>query len=147
MLIAEKKFTIPAPQRRVWNLWGRAIFDSLRGMGKMKVIDENNFRCEMSVKAFGFFPMTMYVRGEVIDITPYTSLAVALNISDRWKLINMVQKVAFSAAAEKDDATAMVCQAFVGGLNPLFGWALKGQVRSQVDTIFTGMEAKLRDWT
>ncbi len=68
---------------------GRAIFDSRQGMGKMDVIDENNFSAELKAKAFGI-PLTMYLTGKMTGILPPEALSVRLTARSKWNLITLV---------------------------------------------------------
>lgn len=148
ILAAERNYKIEAEPNRVWDLLGRAIFDSLgQGLSKMKVIDENNFRAELKVRVFGIIPITMFLRGEMTDITPPDYLRVKLTTRSKWNLVTMVQTVSFTMKAADNDSTSISCRAMADGLNPLFGWALSGQVKSQANGIFETIEERLRQWT
>jgi hypothetical protein len=145
-LSEQSKFTIDASQKRVWDLFGRAIFDSLGGMGKMKVLDENNFRAELKMKVFGFFPMTFYVRGEMTDITPPSSIATNLKTASKWNLITMLLKVKFDMSPVGENKTEVLCTSEAEGIPSALRWIAKGQVKSQSKDIFTNIEKRLRQW-
>ncbi len=139
------EFTVEVTRERVWDLLGRAIFDSLQGMEKMDVIDENNFRAELKAKAFGI-PLTMYLTGEMTDILPPEALSVRLTARSKWNLITLVQKITFTSNSAGEGKTTVVCKALVEYLTPLFRWALLGQVKSQAKQIFDGIEEHIKQW-
>ena len=145
VLTAERRFAVEASPERVWDLLGRAIFDSLGGMEKMEVIDENNFRAELRVRAFGI-PLTMYLSGEMTDISPPTSLSVKLSSNSKWKVISLTQQINFTLEPAGEGKTNVTCQALAEGLNPLFRWALLGQVKNQARQIFAKIEERLKQW-
>ena len=143
ILTAERKFTVEATRERVWDLLGRAIFDSLQGLEKMKVIDENNFRAELKTRAFGI-PLTMYLRGEMTDILPPETISVRLAVRSKWNLISLVQRVTFTSNSAGEGKTEVVCKALAEDLNPLFRGALLGQVKSQANQILACIEERLK---
>jgi hypothetical protein len=145
-LSQQTKFIIDADQKRVWDLFGRAIFDSLGGMGKMKVLDENNFRAELKMNIFGIIPVTFYVRGEMIDITPPSSLAVNLKTASKWDIITMLLKITFIMSPLGNNKTEVLCSSVAEGIHPALQWAAKGQVKSQSKDIFTKIEQRLKQW-
>ena len=141
--IAEKRITAEASQERVWDLLGTLIFDSLHGLEKMEIIDENNFRAELKAKAFGI-PLTWYLRGEMIDISPPKSLGVKLITKSKWDLITVVQKITFSLSSAGEGKATMVCRAVAEDLPLVVRWVLLGQVKSLANQIFDSIEEGLK---
>ena len=146
LLTVERIFTVEAPANRVWELLGRAIFDSLPGLERMKVIDENNFRAALKTRVFSI-PLSMYLRGEMTDISPPTYLSVELSACSKWNLISLIQKINFTLDNAGDEKTKIACQAFAVNLNPLFRWLLLGHVKSQAKQIFASIEERFKQWT
>jgi hypothetical protein len=144
-LIAEKELTAEASQERVWDLLGTLIFDSLSGLEKVEIIDENNFRAELRTKAFGI-PLTWYLRGEMIDISPPKALSVKLNTKSKWDLITLVQIITFSLNSAWEGKAMMVCQAVAEDLSLLIRWLLLGQVKNLAKQIFDSIEEHLKQW-
>ena len=142
-LIAEKRLAAEASQERVWDLLGTLIFDSLEGLEKMEIIDENNFRAELKAKAFGL-PLTWHLRGEMIDITPPTSLSVQLTAKSKGDLITVVQKITFSLDAVGEGETTLICRAVAEDLPPLMRWAMLGEVKKLAQQIFDTIEERLK---
>jgi len=142
-LLAEKKIAAEASRERVWDLLGTLIFDSLEGLEKMEIIDENNFRAELKAKAFGL-PLTWYLRGEMIDISPPQALSVKLAAKSKWNLITVVQKISFTLNSRGEGRSAMVCQAVAEDLTPLIRWVFLGQVKSLAQQIFDSIEDRLK---
>ena len=130
-LTAESRFDIEASQARVWDLLGRVVFDSLHGIKKVEILDENNFRAELKTKAFGI-SLRMYLRGEMTDILPPEAISVRLAARSKWNLIRLVQRVTFTLNSAEEGKTAVVCKAMAEDLNPIFRWALLGQVKRVV---------------
>ncbi len=141
-LIAEKKLAAEASQERVWDLLGTLIFDSLYGLEKMEIIDENNFRAELKTKAFGI-PLLWHLRGEMIDISPPNSLGVRLTTKSRWDMITVVQKITFSLNSSGESRSTMVCRAMAEDLAPWIRWFLLGQVKTLTKQIFDSIEEGL----
>ncbi len=141
--IAEKRLAAEASQERVWDLLGTLIFDSLEGLEKMEIIDENNFRAELKAKAFGL-PLTWHLRGEMIDITPPASLSVQLTAKSKGDLITVVQKITFSLDAAGEERTTLTCQAVAVDLPPLMRWVMLGEVRKLAQQIFDTIEERLK---
>ncbi len=142
---AETEFTVEATPKRIWDLLGRAIFDSLHGMEKVTIIDENNFNAELKTKAFGI-PLTMYLRGEMTNTSPPTFLSVKLNAKSKWNLISLTQQINFTLDDAGEGKTKITCQAMAEDLNPLFRLVLLGQVKSQAKQIFASIEERLKRW-
>ena len=142
-LIAEKKITTEASRERVWDLLGTLIFDSLSGLEKMEIIDENNFRAELKAKAFGL-PLVFSLRGEMIDISPPSALTVKLSTASKWNLVTLVQRIAFQVEPGSDGGATMICRAAAEDLSPLIRWVLLGQVKSMAAEIFDSMERGLK---
>ena len=143
-LIAEKKITAEASRERVWDLLGTLIFDSLSGLEKMEIIDENNFRAELKAKAFGL-PLVFSLRGELIDIFPPSALTVKLSTASKWNLVTLVQKIAFRVDPEDDGRATMMCRAVAEDLSPLIRFVLLGQVKHMAGEIFDSMERGLKE--
>lgn len=141
ILIAEKNITTEASPERVWDLLGTLIFDSLSGLEKMEIIDENNFRAELKAKAFGL-PLVFSLRGEMIDISPPNSLTVKL--SSKWSRITVVQRIAFRVQPGANGGATMVCRAVAEDLSPIVRWTLLGQVKNMAGQIFDAMERGLK---
>jgi len=143
---ARTSFVIEAPNQRVWNLLGRAIFDSMgKGLEQMKVIDENNFRANLKVKVFAI-PITMQIRGETSDITPPERLVTKLGTKGMGGLVNLNQVIYITLKPEGQDKTKIEAWAVATGLNALFKMALLGQVRHQAKEIFGIIEQRLKQW-
>ena len=142
-LIAEKEFTSALSQQRIWDLLGRLIFDSLPGMERMEIIDENNFRAELKAKAFDI-PLTLYLRGEMFDISPPEALKVKLTVKSKWNLIKVVQRVTFSLNSLGEEKVRIVCQAVAEDLDPFIRWILLGQVKTLAKQIFDSIEERLK---
>jgi uncharacterized protein YndB with AHSA1/START domain len=141
--IAEKNLTAEASRERVWDLLGTLIFDSLEGLEKMEIIDENNFRAELKAKAFGI-PLTWHLRGEVIDISPPQALSIKLIARSKWTLIPVVQKITFTLNSMGEGKSGMVCVAVAEDLTPLIRWVFLGQVKSLAQQIFDSIEERLK---
>ncbi len=142
-LIVEKKIVAEASQQRVWDLLGMLIFDSLHGLEKMEIIDENNFRAELKVKAFAI-PLTMHLRGEMLDISPPKTLSVKLTAQSQWNLMDVAQKITFSLNSIGEGKATMVCRAVAENLSPFIRWVLLGQVKSLAKQIFDSIEEGLK---
>ena len=144
-LIAEKNLNAETSQERLWDLLGTLIFDSLEGLEKMEIIDENNFRAELKAKAFGI-PLTWYLRGEMIDISPPQALSVKLIAKSKWNMITVVQKITFHLHSVGEGKSTMGCVAVAEAedLPPLIRWVFLGQVKSLAQQIFDSIEDRLK---
>ena len=142
---ARTTFVIEAPNQRVWNLLGRAIFDSMQGLEQMKVIDENNFRANLKVKVFGI-PVVMKIRGETSDITPPERLVTKLGTKGLGGLVSLNQVIYITLKPEGEGKTKIEAWAVAEGLNAMFKIALLGQVKHQAKQIFGTIESRLKQW-
>ncbi len=143
--IAEKRLAAEASRERVWNLLGTLIFDSLEGLEKMEIIDENNFRAELKARAFGL-PMTWHLRGEMIDISPPSSLSVRLTAKSQGDLITVLQKITFRLDGAGEGQTILTCQAVAEDLPPLLRWVMLGEVKKLAQQIFDTIEDRLKQY-
>ncbi len=102
--MAEKSFEVEASQDRVWRLIGKVIFSSLPGMENMEILDENNFRAVLRMKTLGI-PVSVRLKGEMMDVTPPDSFSVRLFIEGLGGLFKADQKVAFAMTSlrKKED--------------------------------------------
>ncbi len=142
-IIAQKRIPAEASRERVWDLLGTLIFDSLEGLEKMEIIDENNFRAELKAKAFGL-PLTWHLRGEMIEISPPESLSVQLTAKSKGDLITMVQKITFHLQSAGEEGTTLICQAVAKDLPPLMRWVMLGEVKKLAQQIFDTVEERLK---
>ncbi len=143
ILIAEKTIGAEASQERVWDLLGTLIFDSLAGLEKMEIIDENNFRAELKTTAAGI-PLTWHLRGEIVDISPPQTLGVKLAARSKWNLITIAQKITFILNSAGESKATMICRAVAEDLPAFIRWALLGEVKRLAGQIFDSIEEGLK---
>jgi hypothetical protein len=147
-LATDFKYVVNATPDTVWGLIGRAIFDGMgSGLTKMKVLDENNFRADLLVKVFGFFPMPMKLQGEMTDMSPPDTMSVKLTMSGFGGFLKSVMAVSFRTTAVGDDKTEVHNWATLLEFKPAFIlWASMFIVKGQAKDIFNGIQKKLNDW-
>ncbi|MFC2005903.1 hypothetical protein ACFLVG_02965 [Chloroflexota bacterium] len=142
-LIAEKKFSVEASQERVWDLLGKVILNSLHGLEKMEVMDENNFRAELKARTFGI-PLIMRLRGETTDISPPEALSVRLIAKSKWDLITLVQRITFTLNSAGEEKVTLVCKAVAEELSPILRWFFLWPVKSLARQTLESIEERLK---
>jgi carbon monoxide dehydrogenase subunit G len=142
--LAEKSFEVEASQDRVWRLIGKVIFSSLPGMENMEILDENNFRAVLRMKTLGF-PVTVKLKGEMMDVEPPDSFSVKLFIEGLGGLFKADQKVAFAMRPLEKKKTAVNCRATVQDMAFLPRLFLLGQARSFAHSTFEAIEKRLKE--
>jgi len=147
-LAADFKYVVDATPNQVWDLIGRAIFEGIGpGLSRMKVLDENNFRADLLVKVFGFFPMPMKLQGEMTDMSPPDTMGVKLTMSGLGGFLKSVMAVNFRTTAVSDDKTEVHNWATLLEFKPAFiAWSTMFIVKGQAKDIFNGIRNKLNDW-
>jgi hypothetical protein len=141
--VAQNSFELAATQDRVWDLLGRAIFGSLKGMEKLKIVDDNSFKAELKTKAYGI-PMTMYLLGNITDMNPPESITVILNAHSKPNFVSVQQKVVITSKPAGDGKVQVSSVALVQKMTPLFKPILIGQVKKQAQDILDAIEARLK---
>jgi len=142
--LAEKSFKVEASRERVWRLIGKVIFSSLPGMENMEILDENNFRALLRMKTLGV-PVTVKLKGEMMDVTPPDSFSVRLFIEGLGGLFQADQRVSFAMTPLEKKKTAVNCRATVQGLGFLPRLFLLGQARSFANSTFEAIEKRLKE--
>ena len=142
-VFAERQFVLEAFPERVWDLLGRVMFDSLHGLERVNIVDENNFRAMLKVK-LGFIGLTGRLKGEMIDVTPPQFLAVVLGVRFLGGLLQLGQKVTFTLTPVNEGKTEVVCRALVEGMGTLFKWLLLRKARDFAGETFDSIEARLQ---
>ena len=142
--LAEKNFEVGASQERVWRLIGKVIFSSLPGMENMEIFDENNFRAVLRMKTLGV-PVSVKLKGEMIDVTPPESFSVRLFIQGLGGFLEADQKVSFTMKPVEKKKTAVNCKASVQDLAFLQRLFLLGQARSFANSTFDAIEKRLKE--
>jgi carbon monoxide dehydrogenase subunit G len=142
--LAKKIFEVKASQERVWRLIGKVIFSSLPGMENLEILDENNFRAILRMKASGI-PLSLKLRGEMTDISPPESFAVNLFLEAPGGLFKADQKVAFAMAPAKNGKTSVSCTATIQNLGFLHRFFLVGQAQSFANSTFEAIEKRLKE--
>ena len=142
--MAEKSFEVEASQDRVWRLIGKVIFSSLPGMENMEILDENNFRAVLRMKTLGI-PVSVRLKGEMMDVTPPDSFSVRLFIEGLGGLFQADQKVSFAMTPLEKKKTAVNCKATVQDLAFLPRLFLLGQARSFANSTFEAIEKRLKE--
>jgi carbon monoxide dehydrogenase subunit G len=144
MELAKKIFEVEASQERVWRLIGKVIFSSLPGMENLEILDENNFRAVLRMKALGI-PLSLKLKGEMMDVSPPDSFSVRLFLEAPAGLFKADQKVAFAMTLLKSGKTSVACKATVEDLGFLPRLLLAGQARSFANATFESIEKRLKE--
>jgi len=140
---AEKTFTIEATQEAVWHLIGGVILQSMPGMERIEVIDENNFTAVLKVKV-SFIVVNMYLIGEFVDLTPPKYLGVRLKGKSLGGMLQLNQMVSIALATVDEGKTEVVCKATMEGVGTLMRMFLLWQARRTAGDIFKGIETRLK---
>ncbi len=142
--LAEKNFEVQATQERVWRLIGKVIFSSLPGMERMEILDENNFRAVLRMKALGV-RLNMGLRGEMKNVSPPDSFSVRLFIQGLAGFFRADQTVSFNMTPLAKEKTAVSCKASIRDLGFLPRLFLLGQARAFASSTFDSIERRLKE--
>lgn len=143
IMFATRTFIIDASQETVWHLIGRAILESMPGMERMEIIDENNFSAVLRVK-MNFIVVNMHLTGEFVNSSPPQLLGVRLRGKSLGGLVQVNQMVSIVLAIVDKGKTEVVCQATMEGLSTLMRMLLLWQARRVAGDIFEGIERRLK---
>ena len=144
IILAEREFTLAAPQDRVWRLLGKVSLNSLPGMEQMDILDENTFRARLRVKV-AFVELFMKVRGDIIDVTPPESFAVKFQMDGPGGVFTLKQTVDFAIRTIDTDRTRVACRAVAEDMGIFFRVALLGQARRFAGATFDAIENRLKE--
>ncbi len=139
MHIAQKEFTIAAPQARVWELLGRIIYRSLP-LEQMEVVSETTFFAVLRWR-IAFIRLPLRVKVALVDITSDRSLGAVISV--KRGIIDSVIDVTFSLSAVNENETGVRCLARArdGGLR---GWLTLGLRRRFTAELFDQIYRLLR---
>ena len=119
------------------------IFDSLHGLERIEIIDENNFRAVLRVK-LGFIGLIAHLRGEMTEISPPRFLAVVLKMRLIGGTLQLGQRVTFALTAVDEGKTEVVCKALAQGIVILFRWPLLGKAQDFAGETLSRIEERLQ---
>jgi len=142
-ILSQRKFTIDASQERVWNLLGKVIFDSLPGLERIQIRDQDRFGALLRVKV-GFITLNMDVSGEMVDLSPPQSLAIVLYLKGMWGMFRLNQRVIFALSSVNHGKTAVTSKALGEKLGFLFRIIFMRKAKSFAHDIFRSIEERLK---
>jgi carbon monoxide dehydrogenase subunit G len=142
VILAQRKFTIDASQERVWNLLGKVIFDSLPGLERIQIKDQDRFSALFTVK-LGLITLSMDVNAEIVDISPPQSLAVVLRMKGVGGMFRLNQRVIFALSSVNHGKTAVTSKALGEKLGFLFRIMFMRKAKSFAHDIFRSIEERL----
>lgn len=138
-IIGNKQFTIEAPQSRVWELLGRAIYRCLP-LEQMEVSSHTTFRAVLRWR-LAFIAIPLRVKVVLAEISPPNLLAALIEV--RKSVINQTMKVTFNLRPLDESKTEVSCRALrdSGGL---IAWLMRGQQQRFTGQIFDSISATIR---
>jgi len=143
-ILAERNFSVGAPQERVWRLIGKVIFSALPGLENVEILDENSFRGVLRLKLLGV-QMSNRVKGEITDVLPPESFSVNLFVSGPGGLFTLSQRATFSMKEVDRNKTEITCKASADSMGFLFRFLLIGQARRFARSTFEAIEKRLKE--
>ncbi len=138
-VILQRKFIIRAPQTRVWEVLGSAIYRDLP-LEKMDIVNENLFYADMIWRAG--LPLKFRVKAEFREIVPPDALNCGISTVQGPLKISF--GVSFKLRGLTGHQTEVSCKVVrEKGINPLLNTIISGQMRRFAVRIVTGIEAQL----
>lgn len=141
--VAEREFTVEAPQQRVWDQLARASLNSVEGMEQIEFIDEENFTAKVRLK-LALVSLSVPLKGKILEASPIERLVVALQERVAGGIIELKQKTAFTLLPESEGRTKVVCKAVTEMSTAVLRWALLWKVRSVAEKGLVGIEEQLK---
>ncbi|MFH0914258.1 MAG: hypothetical protein V1849_03100 [Chloroflexota bacterium] len=135
----QRRFVLEAPQERVWELLGRAIYRSLP-LEQMDVVSETTFRAILQWRVAGV-NLPLKVKVSLDEINPPGSLGATIQATKG--VINQTVKVKFTLSKISEKKTQVVCTASGGGGGAM-GWLVKGQQQNFTGGMFESLESLLK---
>ena len=142
-IIAEREFIIEASQERLWHIIGGVILNSLSGLERVEVLDDNNWQALLRVR-LGFVVLNMSLKGEMTDMSPPETLGVRLRARSKGGILQLNQKITITFTPIDEAKTGVTCKATVEGMGTLFRLFLLGRARSFAQSVFHNIEERLK---
>lgn len=138
--IAERQFVIDAPQKRVWDLLARAVYQSLP-LEKIDIVNERTFFAELRWN-LAFVGLRFHLKGEFVDISPPSFLGCMISV--KKGIIQLDLRITFALRAVNRHKTEVVCiVAEDGKLKMLSRWVMRIPQRSFAGNVFNSIKARL----
>ena len=142
-VILQRKFTIAAPQPKVWDLLANAIYYSLP-LEKMDIIDEKTFQADLRWK-LACFPISLHLKGAFTNVSPPALLGCMLRISRG--LMRLSLEVTFTLTQPVTDKTEVICTAAEGDyaarISQISGWVMRRPQRDFATNAFESIRRRL----
>ena len=142
-IIAVSEFDIEASQERLWHIIGGVILNSLSGLERMEILDDNNWQALLRIK-LGFVVLNMNLKGEMVDMSPPDSLGVRLNAKSKWGILHMNQKVAIAFTTIDKDKTEVAGKAVSEDMGIILRLFTMWRAKSFAASIFNNIEDRLK---
>ena len=136
----EKQFVFNAPQERVWNLLGGAIYQCLP-VEKVDIINEWLFNADLKLQ-FGLIRIPLKLTVELTEINPPESLATIIQVM--LGAIHFLISVNFTLRQADADKTEVIGIAKDEGGQVVWRWILAKQRREFAEKVFDSIEARLK---
>ena len=143
-VLAERNFSVGAPQERVWRLIGKVIFSALPGLENVEILDENSFRGILRLKLLGV-QMSNRIKGEIVDVLPPESFSVNLFLFGPGGLFTLTQRATFAMKEIDQSKTEITAKATADSVGFLFRFLLIGQARRFARSTLEAIEKRLKE--
>jgi hypothetical protein len=142
-LIAERRFTVEAPEQRVLDLLPKSIYRCLN-LEKMNIADEAHFSAEMLMN-MGLICFRCHLRGGFVDISSQNILSCVL-LAEKG-IVKISMKIVFKLKKASDGRTEVVCVATKHGKQSggIFRWILGRVQKRFTERVFDSIGAQLRE--
>ncbi|MFC1987530.1 SRPBCC domain-containing protein [Chloroflexota bacterium] len=136
----QKQFVIEASHERVWDLVANVILQCLP-LEKIDIISESAFNAVLRWK-LGFVSLPMNLKGELVDISPPTSLTCMLRVE--VAIMRLAVKVRIVLApVSQGKKTEVVCTAQDAGTIAILRWVMGRQQQRFAGNTFDSIKKRL----
>ena len=143
MIIANRKFSVNSPLKRIEPLVMKAMINALQPE-RMEASDERSFRAIVRAK-LGPIHLPMHMEGEITS--PTNPLEFMIKLKGQGGIIWLNQKAVFSLTSLHGDQTEVSCKLVAANMATLMRIFLLWRVKSFAADILDGFEKQLRQWS
>ena len=137
-VIVQREFVLDTPQKRVWDLLGKVIYQCLP-LEKVDVVNERLFYAELRWKIF-LVSLKLHLKVEFVDILPPDIIACMISVKKGF--IHLEPKVLFTLKPVNQQKTSLTCTA-TGDRTGILQWVMKKQQQRFAGNLFSLIGSRL----
>jgi carbon monoxide dehydrogenase subunit G len=137
--LAQKRFVVAAPQRRVWGLLAKVTYQQLP-LEKVEILGFDGFRAVLKWR-IGFLSLSFNVAGKIVDVVEPSSYGCVILV--KKGPIQAGVRVVMTLKAVDEAKTEVLCTAREEAKRNIRGWVLRGQQRNFALSTFDSIAARI----